>query len=109
MEIVYESMRATTWRDMMALKATDDPMLMRDRSSVNVHVSATAFAGICFVGWTAEIQFENGRPLSRAKAKVWRDVDALKLTLDKITIIIRRIVRALIPDVETACRNTPAI
>jgi hypothetical protein len=28
---------------------------------------------------------ENGRPLSRAKAKVWREVDALKRMLLKMT------------------------
>ena len=90
----------------MALKATLEPILMRDRRAVMMQERAMALAGICFFGSTYEIHLENGRPLSRAKAKVWRAVEALKETLLAMTRMRTRIVRALTPAVGTALRKT---
>src|ERR1700735_1947196 len=99
-------MSAATWREMMALKATAEPMLMRERRQVRMQVSATAFAGMCMVGCTLPIHWAKGKPLSRAKAKVWREVEALKEMFDAMTRIRTMMVRALTPPVETACRET---
>jgi len=106
MEMEYESISATTCKDMIALKATEEPILMSERSMVMKQESATAFAGICFVGCTVEIHFEKGRPLSLANAKVCLDVEALKLMFETMTMRRRRMVRALSPDVETDWRKT---
>lgn len=67
-EIVYDSINATTWREMIALKATGEPILIKERRRVRTHDNVTAFAGICFLGSTAAIHFEKGKPLSLAKA-----------------------------------------
>lgn len=100
------NIKATTCREMMALKATSEPMLMTDRRAEIRHDKKTALAGICNVGWTWDIQRANGRPLSRAKANVWRDVDALKETFDAMTRINTMIVMALTPPVDTVFWNT---
>lgn len=63
-------MIATTWSEMIALKAALEPMLMRDMRQVKMQVKAIAFAGISILGCTCPIHLEKGRPLSRAKAKV---------------------------------------
>lgn len=100
------NIKATTCSEMMALKATSEPMLMTDKRAEMRHDKKTALAGICKVGWTWDIQRAKGRPLSRAKAKVWRDVDALKETFDATTRINTMIVRALTPPVDTVFWNT---
>lgn len=70
MEIEYVSIMATTCREMIALKAVEEPMLIRERRQVIAQVSMIEFTGSCFVGLTWEIHLEKGRPLSLAKAKV---------------------------------------
>ena len=90
----------------MALKATSEPILMTAKSAEMRQDRKTALAGICKVGWTCDIQPAKGRPLSRAKAKVWREVDALKETFDAMTRIRTMIVRALTPPVDTVFWNT---
>lgn len=100
------NIKATTCREMMALKATSEPMLMTDRRAEIRHDKKTALAGICNVGWTWDIQRAKGRPLSRAKANVWRDVDALNETFDAMTRINTMIVMALTPPVDTVFWNT---
>lgn len=106
METAEVNIKATTCREMMALKATSEPMLMTDKRAEMRHDKKTALAGICRVGWTWHIQLAKGRPLSRAKANVWRDVDALKETFDAMTRINTMTVSALTPPVDTACWNT---
>src|SRR5271154_3135535 len=81
METMYVSMRETRLREMMALNATLDPILIRLSRMVIRQVTPTALAGTCSVGWTYAIHDENGRPLSRAKAHVWREVDRLNDTV----------------------------
>lgn len=90
----------------MALKATSEPILMTAKSAEMRHDKKTALAGICKLGWTWEIQRAKGRPLSRAKANVCREVDALKETFDAITRIRTMMVRALTPPVDTVFWNT---
>ena len=63
-------MMATTCTEMMALKAVEEPMLMRESRQVIVQVRTMEFTGSCLVVLTCEIHFENGSPLSRANAKV---------------------------------------
>src|SRR2546423_840614 len=106
MEMEYEAMRAATWIEMTALKAAAEPMLISDRIQVIRHVSVTALAGMCSVGCTRPIQSANGRPRSRAKANVWRDVDALKEMLLAMTSTRSMMVSALTPLVETAFWKT---
>jgi hypothetical protein len=55
MEIVYVSMRDTKLSEMMALKATSEPMLMSERATVKRDVTVTAFAGTWSLGWTFAI------------------------------------------------------
>lgn len=53
---------------MMALKATDDPILIRERRETMAKLMHNAFKGTMKVGLTVDKKFENGSPLSRAKA-----------------------------------------
>ena len=66
----YVSMIATTWTEMMALNAVDEPMLIRESKQVITQVRMMEFTGSCLVVFTWEIHLEKGRPLSRANAKV---------------------------------------
>lgn len=106
METAYVNIKATTCKEIIALKATSEPILITDNRAEMRHDRKTAWAGICNVGWTWDIQLEKGRPLSRAKANVWRDVDALKETFDAMTRINTMIVNALTPPVDTVFWNT---
>lgn len=45
MEMLYVAMRAMSCREMIALKATEEPMLMRERRHVMAQVVRTAFRG----------------------------------------------------------------
>lgn len=67
--------------NVLALKATSDPMLMSDSATVMMQVTVTALAGTCSFGSTLPIHPLNGNPLSRAKAHVCREVDRLKLSV----------------------------
>ena len=66
----YVSMIATIWTEMMALKAVEEPMFMRERRQVITQVRIIEFTGSCFVVLTCPIHLEKGRPLSLANAKV---------------------------------------
>lgn len=80
MEILYVAMRAMSCREMMALKATEDPMLIRESRQVIVQVARTAFRGAVefFVWAMLERNLPKGRPPSRAKAKTCRALEALE-------------------------------
>lgn len=99
-------MSAATLRDIIALKAVSEPMLMSDSRHEMRHDKAMALTGILRRGCTCAIHLANGRPLSRAKANVWREVEALKKMLLKITGMRIMAVRPLTPGVETALRKT---
>ncbi len=43
-------MSAQTCREMIALKAAEEPMLIRERRHVRTQVRVTALAGMCMVG-----------------------------------------------------------
>lgn len=60
----------------MALKAAVEPMLMSERRVVNAVVVRMEFTGTFDPGWMYRKNPENGRALSRAKAKVCLDVVA---------------------------------
>ena len=64
-------------RYLLALKAVSDPMLMRDSRTVIRQVKVTELAGLSSFLSTLPIQLLKGRPWSRAKAQVWREVDKL--------------------------------
>lgn len=49
---MYVNTRATSIRDIMALNATSDPILIRARRQVMTQVSVTALTGIMSLGWT---------------------------------------------------------
>jgi hypothetical protein len=57
-------------RDLLALKAVSEPMLISESATVMRQVTVTAFAGTCNLGSTWPIQLLNGSPLSLAKAQV---------------------------------------
>lgn len=67
------------------MNAVRDPMLIRERAQLKRQDRAMAFTGMCRFGSTLLMKRENGRPLSRAKANVWREVEALKRMLLKMT------------------------
>jgi hypothetical protein len=54
MEMMYEERRAAVPRDMMALKATDDPILTRERRETMAKLTHKAFKGTVKVGLTCE-------------------------------------------------------
>jgi len=59
-----------SWREMIALKAIVEPMLIKLSRMVMAEVTITALAGICVFGLTVPIHLLMGRPPSRAKEKV---------------------------------------
>ncbi len=79
---------------------------MSERSTVIVHERAMAFAGMFFFGSTCPIHRENGRPLSRANAKVWRAVKAFQEMVATVMRIMMMLVSPLTPAVLTAWRKT---
>lgn len=76
-------------RETIALKATDEPILMRQISAVNVAQKATALSGRLEFLLTLDKKLEKGRPLSREKAQVWREAEARKPKEAQITSAIR--------------------
>jgi hypothetical protein len=54
MEMMYEERRAAVPRDMMALKARDDPILIRERRETMAKLTHKAFKGTVKVGLTCE-------------------------------------------------------
>jgi hypothetical protein len=85
MEMMYDERRATVPRDIMALKATDDPILIKERRETMTKLAHSAFKGTVNVGLTCELsltpfhhplgykptfdkKLEKGSPLSRANA-----------------------------------------
>lgn len=99
-------MSAATLSEMIALKAVSEPMFISDNRHEMTQDKAMALTGILRRGWTWAIHRANGRPLSRAKANVCREVEALKKMLLKITGMSIIAVRPLMPGVETALRKT---
>lgn len=90
---------------MIASKAAVEPIFNRLRSMVIPHMSARALAGTFIVGCTCATHLGNGRPLSRAKAKVWRLVEALKAMFEAIAKIRITMVKALTPPVRRLVRK----
>jgi hypothetical protein len=52
MEIMYDESNAAVPSDMMALKATDDPMLINERSDTMTRLTQSALSGTVNVGLT---------------------------------------------------------
>lgn len=77
---------------------------MSDNSMVIRQVTAIALAGTSRRTWLSHLL--NGKPLSRAKANVWRAVDALNEMLAAMIRMRTRMVNALTPVVLTALLNT---
>ena len=48
----YEESNAAVPRDMMALKATEDPMLINERRETITRLTQSALSGTVKVGWT---------------------------------------------------------
>jgi len=71
-----------------------------------VQVRMIEFTGSCFEAFTCEIHLENGRPLSRANAKVWRAVEAFHEMFAAMTIMRTIIVSAVTPWLDIAVLNT---
>jgi len=106
MEMEYEYIREPTLREMMALNAADEPILMSANKAPMMQERIIALTGIFRLGSILEIHLEKGRPLSRAKEKVWRAVDTLKRMVLRITGTKTAAVRPLTPAGEVAWLKT---
>lgn len=100
MVMKYEINVATAPSDVIAFRATDDPMLMQQRRQVTAREKSTAGRGIfqpgetCIrqllvkshnvVALTLQSQLEPGNPRSRANAQIWRDDVAVSLMQQKV-------------------------
>jgi hypothetical protein len=89
-------------REIIALKAALEPMLISERRTVHVQVKTIALAGTSTLGSTRDNQLLKGRPLSRAKAQVWREVVKFNEMVDPKTTAKGSIVRPITPPGETA-------
>lgn len=69
--ITYEKRKETPPRELIALRATVDPRLIRDSNAVMNTVRQTARSGIFQPGATYDSHVEPGRPRSRAKDLVY--------------------------------------
>jgi hypothetical protein len=91
-EIKYVDNIMTRAAEPIALKAVVDPMLISDKRHVIRNVSSTEFNGIFQPGRTCDIVPEKGRPLSRAKAQVWREtVATVEMQAEVILTMIKAV------------------
>lgn len=79
---------------------------MRESAMVVRQVMVTALEGTSSLWSTWPIQLLKGRPLSRARAYVWREVERLKDTVPAKIKIVGMALRATAPPGDTACRET---
>ena len=75
----YEIYRAIVGREIRALKAVDEPILMRASKQHTVPTRSSEFSGIFNVGWMYAKVFENGSPLSRANDHASLETEAKML------------------------------
>ena len=81
--------RARVPREMTAWEATVLPRTMSAMRTTKRITTTRAFCGEPVLRLTHAIQWRKGNPSSRAKAKIWRDVAAVKLrTLRKMQRIM---------------------
>jgi hypothetical protein len=98
--VEYVSIRETRFSEIMALKATLEPMFMSVRRQVQAQVRMIALTSNFFLGLTWDIHLLNGKPLSLAKAQVCREVDMLNVIVPAKTMMRSIMLRALIPWME---------
>ena len=68
------------------------PRLMSEMAAAMMKITMMALTGTSKPGRTLEIQLENGRALSRAKAKSWRDEPAMTVTqLKKLRMMMMEV------------------
>lgn len=105
-ERVYVAINATTDTERKALKAVVEPMLISDITTVKATVKRTLLIGTRKRGETFASQGEKSMPLSLAKAKVCRTVEAMRL----VSIMTRRMsitmVNPVAPASPVLCWNT---
>jgi hypothetical protein len=70
---IYDPDSVPVPKDVMMLKVTGLPILIRPMMTAKTNMTMTALTGTPKPGRTAEIQEEKGRARSRANAKSWRD------------------------------------
>lgn len=92
--------------DILALKATSLPMLIKLKAIVKPHVNVTAFAGTCNCGFTLSNQELNGSPLSLASAHVCRLAERLKLSVPAKMSTVGMTLRTTTPAGDTAWLKT---
>lgn len=85
MDTAYVNIRAATLSEMIASNATFENKLISERRALMMQDVRIALEGMCLFLSMVDSQLEKGRPLSRAKEKVWRDAEALKEMLLAIT------------------------
>lgn len=86
---------------MIALNAVVEPMLMRPRRRLTTVTSTTARVGMAKPLETRAKYPEKGRPLSLAKAQVWREAEAISPHVAAIEIVIMTEVMAVAPRVDS--------
>ena len=79
---------------------------MRESAMVVRQMMVTVLEGTSSLRSTWPIQLLKGRPLSRAKAHVWREVEGLKDTVPAKIKMVGMTLRATTPPGDTACRET---
>ena len=84
----------------MELKATELPMLMRESRQAMRKDMRTLLRGISHPGWTWEKKALKGTPLSRAKAKSWREHVATLLTQPKTAMMVVMDARTVAPETD---------
>lgn len=93
----YEIKVAMAPSEVMAFRATVEPILINEMSAETKSVTVTAGRGIFQSGEILESQTEPGRPPSRANAQTWRDAAATSETAHAAIMTIMMAVRTLVP------------
>lgn len=85
-EMMYVDIKDTVALELMALKATVEPILMSERRQVISHVSRTALRGIFQPGLTCPMKPAKGKPPSRAKDQDCRETVANVLMTEDVMV-----------------------
>src|SRR5947209_2977558 len=99
-------MSETRFRETIALKATLEPILISERRAVMVQVMMMALVGTIRLGSTRDIHLLKGRPWSRAKAQVCREVVKFKEMVEPKMTARGSMVSPITPPGETALPKT---
>jgi hypothetical protein len=100
MDAMYDDTNATVPTDMIMFHAIAEPILIQWKMQAMTEDRIMALVGTTNRGETRDIQGENGRARSRAKAKVCRDAPAMLVILLTKLRTISRTLRPIVPATE---------